>query len=93
MDAETLVREELLMKTPQRARNSFSETSSPSRKPKGAAAVVPDPLNHTHPKIKRVQEWLEHQPVGGANCPPPPLTRTATTTDCEASGEYTGEVL
>lgn len=91
MDAETLVREELLMKTPQRnGRHSFSEaaaaaaTLSPSRKPKTPAVL------DTHPKIKRVQEWLEHQPIA-TNCPPPLLSRTATTTDCEASGEYTGK--
>lgn len=74
------------MKTPHRNRHSISE-SSPSRKKSGGS--VSADLSTTHPKIKRVQEWLQHQPAS-VNCTAPPPLLSAATTDCEASGEYTG---
>lgn len=89
MDAETLVREEILMKTPIRNRHSISE-SSPSRKKSGGSNIVDS--STTHPKIKRVQEWLQHQPAA-VNCTGPPPLLSAATTDCEASGEYTGSFM
>lgn len=88
MDAETLVRDEILMKTPIRNRHSISE-SSPSRKKSGGSVSADLSLSTTHPKIKRVQEWLQHQPAS-VNCTGPPPLLSAATTDCEASGEYTG---
>lgn len=39
----------------------------------------------SNPKIKRVQEWLEHQPI---NDDP---AQMSSATDCDASGEYTTE--
>lgn len=94
MDAESLVRDEILMKTPARNRHSISEvthvgvSSSSSSNLRKKSSGSGD-ASITHPKIKRVQEWLEHQPVvPNLNGPPPLLS--AATTDCEASGEYTG---
>lgn len=41
----------------------------------------------SNPKIKRVQEWLEKQPLDETNL----SATSAPTTDCDASGEYTTE--
>lgn len=41
----------------------------------------------SNPKIKRVQEWLEKQPLDENNM----SAISAPTTDCDASGEYTTE--
>lgn len=93
MDAETLVREEILMKTPTRGRHSFSGPSGlaigggSSRRKTVLAVEMAD--KGTHPKIKRVQEWLQHQPTGANETEVAGLS--AANTDCEASGEYTGE--
>lgn len=94
-----MVREEILMKTPTRNRHSFSEvahvgiTSSNLRKKSsgsgGGGGSVPA---LTHPKIKRVQEWLQDQSIVPNSNGPPPLLLSAATTDCEASGEYTGKL-
>lgn len=89
MEAETLVREEILMKTPTRGRHSFSGPSGAGTRRKTALAVE-FAEKGTHPKIKRVQEWLQHQPSGGA-AGTEVVGLSAATTDCEASGEYTGE--
>lgn len=42
----------------------------------------------TNPKIKRVQEWLEHNPLLNEI---DLISTSAPTTDCDASGEYTTE--
>ncbi|KAG4070669.1 hypothetical protein HA402_013589 [Bradysia odoriphaga] len=81
MEAETLVREDILSKTPSRNnRPSFGEMSV---RKNGCDSKV----TMSNPKIKRVQEWLHHQP----STPPTPLTLSRAGTDCEASGEYTTE--
>lgn len=77
IEAETLVREEILAKTPSRNhRPSFAETSIHKSGCDNKATM-------SNPKIKRVQEWLHHQP----SIPPTPSSQVGT--DCEASGEYT----
>lgn len=85
MEAETLVREEILMKTPSRCRHSFSGPSEGGSRRKPALAVDVSEKG-THPKIKRVQEWLQHQPSCGSEV----VEKSSVITDCEASGEYTG---
>lgn len=89
LDAETLVREEILQKTPTRCRHSYSEAIQlvADHRLKGCDKTM------SHPKIKRVQEWLQHHPpaTSSANVPPP-IVSTGTT-DCEASGEYTGKTF
>lgn len=92
IDAETLVREDIFNKTPTHSQNSFSENSPVTIRKKSAGEKV---MATTHPKIKRVQEWLHQQSttvVLGANVPPPPLLPVVST-DCEASGEYTGKII
>lgn len=86
MDAETLVREEILQKSSLRHPNSSTEIRVDESAKLEQNAKVPH-----YPKIKRVQEWLQHQPIlhAGTSDTPPPLA-SAGTTDCEASGEYTG---
>lgn len=86
LDAETLVREEILQKTPTRCRHSLSEAIQlvADHRVKNCAAKV-----MSHPKIKRVQEWLQHNPPTVAENVPSSII-SAGTTDCEASGEYTG---
>lgn len=88
MEAETLVREEILMKTPTRGRHSFSGPSGGGTRRKTAVAVE-FAEKGTHPKIKRVQEWLQHQP--STSTVAEVVGVRAATTDCEASGEYTGK--
>lgn len=79
IEAETLVREEILSKTPSRNhRQSFAEMSVHKNGCDNKATM-------SYPKIKRVQEWLHHQP----STPPTPLSLSQVGTDCEASGEYT----
>lgn len=87
LEVENLVREEvsLNIQSPKKSRNLYSE-------------LFMLPVNNTkrhikcekimsYPKIKRVQEWLERQPVDENNMSKP----SAPTTDCDASGEYTTE--
>ena len=84
MDAETMVREEILQKTPTRSRHSVSESMSSVGHKKSNDKCLPN----THPKIKRVHEWLQYQSSNlNSTVPPPPLPTVIT--DCEASGEYT----
>ncbi|KAJ6632637.1 Klarsicht protein [Pseudolycoriella hygida] len=79
IEAETLVREEILSKTPSRShRQSYAEMSVHKSGCDNKATM-------SYPKIKRVQEWLHHQP----STPPTPLPLSHVGTDCEASGEYT----
>ncbi len=73
------MREEILSKTPSRNhRHSYAEMSVHKNGCDGKATM-------SYPKIKRVQEWLHHQP----STPPTPLSLSQVGTDCEASGEYT----
>lgn len=88
MEAESLVREEILMKTPTRGRHSFSGPSGGGSRRKTSLAVEL-PEKGTHPKIKRVQEWLQHQP--NAVSAVETVVISTGITDCEASGEYTGK--
>ncbi|GAB0096851.1 hypothetical protein DMENIID0001_124230 [Sergentomyia squamirostris] len=79
LDAENLIREETTKKSCSALAEVMlmSSTSSSRRK-------CEKKMMH-NPKIKRVQEWLEHQPIDAATNPP----SSVPTTDCEASGEYT----
>lgn len=79
LGAESLVRDEVIMKA-----QGFQVNSASSRMSHATSSIHKSEL-HQSPKIKRVQEWLEHQPMTiSPNILPVPGTLG---TDCEASGE------
>lgn len=81
IEAESLIRDEILAKTPIRYRQQNAEAcvSAPSTIRKADKSVL-------NPKIKRVEQWLKNQTH--SVCVLPPISTLAT--DCEASCEYTG---
>ncbi|XP_059619344.1 klarsicht protein [Phlebotomus argentipes] len=78
LDAENLIREETTKKSCSALAEVMLMSSSSSSRRKCEKKMM------HNPKIKRVQEWLEHQPTDVMANPP-----SVPTTDCEASGEYT----
>lgn len=79
LGAESLVRDEVIMKA------QGLQLSSCSRMSHATSSIHKSETLLQSPKIKRVQEWLEHQPmtVSGNLMPVTGLLST----DCEASGE------
>lgn len=77
------MREEVLLKSPIHLTNGCIRKSYPEI----FAINKCDKLIMSNPKIKRVQEWLEKQPVDESQL----CGTSAPTTDCDASGEYTTE--
>lgn len=81
LDAENLVRDEILFKTPTRNRRKSAADMSNST----AARQIITPL--TSSKIKRVEHWLHNQSQSKHATPSSPIQ--AMNTDGEASCEYT----
>lgn len=83
IEAESLVRDEILAKTPIRSRQQTTEVSvsAPSTMRKMDKTLL-------NPKIKRVEQWLNNQTTTVSIPPPSPTLAT----DCEASCEYTGKL-
>lgn len=84
IEAESLVRDEILAKTPIRYRQQTTDVSvsAPPTVRKTDKALL-------NPKIKRVEQWLKNQTTIVSIPPPSPTLAT----DCEASCEYTGKLI
>lgn len=92
LEVESLVREETCflkthMRYGQPDASAMSQTL-PNRKKSDKNSLL------SNPKIQRVQNWLQHQPTSTISLDTAkPTLLSAGTTDCEASGEYTGMCL
>lgn len=85
LGAESLVRDEVILRAQGfQAAGSKMSHATPSVH-RGSDGLL------NSPKIKRVQEWLEHQPLNASGSAVPPFPPLAT--DCEASGENSGKLL
>lgn len=84
LGAESLVRDEVIMRAQGFQTVGPKMSHATPKIHRGSDGVL------TSPKIKRVQEWLEHQPLSSSSTTVPPFPPLAT--DCEASGENTGDL-
>lgn len=92
MEAESLVRDDHLM---QELARKYSFSAADKRTASASAASSATPAIDAHiqnafPKIKRVHDWLMHQPTIGTSNVSSAIAMIMTT-DCEASAENTGE--